>query len=55
MTKALVALANGVEEMEAVIAIDTFRRAGWEVVAAGIRDGLVGPAQFFTPPPDPGG
>jgi 4-methyl-5(b-hydroxyethyl)-thiazole monophosphate biosynthesis len=36
MTKALVPLANGVEEMEAVIIIDTLRRANWEVTAAGL-------------------
>lgn len=35
MARVLIPLAPGVEEMEAVIAIDTFRRAGWEVVAAG--------------------
>ena len=37
----LVPLADGCEEMEAVIIIDTLRRAGWEVVAAGLRDGPV--------------
>lgn len=41
MTKALVPLAEGVEEMEAVIVIDTFRRAGWNVVAAGFDSGPV--------------
>lgn len=35
MARALVPLAPGVEEMEAVAAIDIMRRAGWEVVAAG--------------------
>ena len=34
--KALIPLADGVEEMEAVIVIDTLRRAGWDVTAAGI-------------------
>lgn len=34
MRKALVLLAEGVEEMEAVIAIDVLRRCGVEVVAA---------------------
>ena len=36
MARALVPLANGVEEMEAVIVIDTLRRARWEVVSVGI-------------------
>ena len=36
MTRALVPLAAGVEEMEAVIIIDVLRRSGWEVVAAGV-------------------
>ena len=34
--KALVPIANGCEEMEAVIIIDTLRRAQWEVTAAGL-------------------
>ena len=38
MTKALVLLADGTEEMEAVIVIDTLRRARWDVVAAGVTD-----------------
>jgi len=41
MTRALVPLADGVEEMEAVIIIDTLRRAGWEVVSAGMQPGVV--------------
>lgn len=41
MTKVLVPLADGVEEMEAVIIIDTLRRAKWDVVSAGIREGEV--------------
>ncbi len=41
MTRVLIPLADGVEEMEAVIAIDTLRRAGWEVTAAGLRPGPV--------------
>lgn len=41
MTKVLVPLAEGCEEMEAVIIIDTFRRAGWEVSAVGLESGPV--------------
>lgn len=41
MPKVLIPLAPGCEEMEAVILIDTLRRAGWEVVAASIEDGPV--------------
>jgi protein deglycase len=37
MPKALVPLAPGVEEMEAVIIIDTLRRARWEVTAVAVR------------------
>lgn len=36
MPKVLIPIAEGTEEMEAVILIDTFRRADWDVVAAGI-------------------
>ena len=41
MTTALIPLAEGVEEMEAVILLDVFRRAGWTVVGAGLEDGPV--------------
>ena len=41
MTRALIPLAEGCEEMEAVIVIDTLRRAGWEVIAAGFGEGPV--------------
>lgn len=37
MTKALVPLADGCEEMEAVIIIDVLRRAGWEVCVAALK------------------
>ena len=41
MPDVLVPLANGVEEMEAVIIIDVLRRAQWTVVSAGIDDGVI--------------
>lgn len=39
--KALVPIANGSEEMEAVIIIDTLRRAKWDVTVAGLTDGTI--------------
>ncbi|MBU4200169.1 MAG: DJ-1/PfpI family protein [Verrucomicrobia bacterium] len=41
MTSVLVPLADGSEEMEAVIAIDVFRRVPWSVTSVGIRPGVV--------------
>jgi protein deglycase len=41
MTRALVPITDGTEEMEAVIVIDTLRRAKWEVVAAGMKKGVI--------------
>lgn len=39
--KALVPIANGCEEMEAVIIIDTLRRAQWHVTTAGLTEGTI--------------
>ncbi len=39
--KALVPVANGSEEMEAVILIDTLRRAEFDVTVAGLTPGTV--------------
>ena len=41
MPKVLVPIANGSEEMEAVIIIDILRRAQWDVVVAGVDAGLI--------------
>ncbi len=41
MTSALLPVADGVEEMEAVIAVDMLRRAGWRVTMAGLTAGPV--------------
>ena len=41
MPTALVPIAEGCEEIEAVIIIDTLRRAGWTVVSAGLEEGPV--------------
>jgi 4-methyl-5(b-hydroxyethyl)-thiazole monophosphate biosynthesis len=37
MTRALIPIADGSEEMEAVIIVDVFRRAGWDVTLASIQ------------------
>ena len=41
MPRVLIPLAQGVEEMEAVIVTDTLRRAGWTVVLAGLEPGNI--------------
>jgi 4-methyl-5(b-hydroxyethyl)-thiazole monophosphate biosynthesis len=50
--KALVPIANGCEEMEAVIIIDTLRRAEWEVTAAGLTAGTIEAANGVKLVPD---
>ena len=50
--KALVPLANGCEEMEAVIIIDTLRRAEWDVTAAGLTAGTITAANGVKLVPD---
>lgn len=52
MTRALVPLAEGVEEMEAVILIDVLRRAGWEVTTAGLMPGPVRASRGVVLVPD---
>jgi 4-methyl-5(b-hydroxyethyl)-thiazole monophosphate biosynthesis len=37
MTRVLIPVADGSEEMETVILVDVLRRAGWDVVLAGIQ------------------
>jgi 4-methyl-5(b-hydroxyethyl)-thiazole monophosphate biosynthesis len=39
--KALIPIAHGCEEMEAVIIIDTLRRADWDVTTAGLTAGTI--------------
>ncbi|MBT8042503.1 MAG: DJ-1/PfpI family protein [Pontiella sp.] len=39
--KALIPIAHGSEEMEAVILIDTLRRAEWDVTVAGLTAGTI--------------
>ena len=41
MARVLIPLANGCEELEAVTIIDLLRRAGIEVVTAGLNDGPI--------------
>jgi 4-methyl-5(b-hydroxyethyl)-thiazole monophosphate biosynthesis len=41
MSRALILLAPGCEELEAVTVIDVLRRAGVEVVAAGLKTGIL--------------
>ncbi|MDH4229828.1 MAG: DJ-1/PfpI family protein [Nitrospirota bacterium] len=52
MKKVLVPLAEGFEEIEAVTVIDVLRRAGIEVVSAGLTDGPVKGSRGVTLVPD---
>ena len=52
MPKALVPLATGVEEMEAVIIMDVLRRAEWEVVSVGLDDNIITASRGVRLAPD---
>jgi 4-methyl-5(b-hydroxyethyl)-thiazole monophosphate biosynthesis len=52
MARILVPLAEGCEELEAVTIIDLLRRAGFEVVVAGLRDGPVKASRGVVLVPD---
>ena len=52
MAKALILLAPGFEEIEALSIVDTLRRAGVEVVTAGLRKGGIEGAHGVTVMPD---
>lgn len=51
-TRALIPLASGVEEMEAVILIDVLRRAEWDVVTVGLSEGPVTASRGVVLVPD---
>lgn len=52
MTRVLVPLAPGFEDLEAVTIVDLLRRAGIEVVTAGLQPGLVVGARGIPMQPD---
>ena len=54
MPKVMVPIADGVEEMEAVIIIDVLRRADWEVVSVGLTDAIVTASRGVRLAPDKG-
>ncbi len=52
MTRVVILLADGFEELEAVAIIDVLRRAGIEVLSAGLREGPVSSARNIKVIPD---
>jgi 4-methyl-5(b-hydroxyethyl)-thiazole monophosphate biosynthesis len=52
MAKVVIILADGFEELEAVAIIDVLRRAGIEVVSAGLHEGPVSSARHIKVIPD---
>ncbi len=52
MARVLVPLADGCEEMEAVILVDTLRRAEWSVTTAGLNPGTVTASRGVKLTPD---
>lgn len=52
MSRVLVLLAPGCEEMEAVISMDVLRRGGVEVVAAGLEEGVLRASRDVKLEPD---
>jgi protein deglycase len=48
----LIPLAEGFEEIEAIVVIDILRRADIEVVVAGLKDGLIEGAHMIRVQPD---
>ncbi len=52
MPRALIPLADGFEEIEAITVVDVLRRAGFEVVLAGLHDGPVESVRKVTLIPD---
>lgn len=52
MPKALVPLADGCEELEAVTIVDLLRRAGVEVITAGLEDGPIKASRGMVLVPD---
>lgn len=52
MVRVLVPLAEGFEELEAITVVDLLRRAGIDVVTAGLQDGPVRASRQITVVPD---